>query len=99
MSLLEIADLNFFAPAVTEKCAIKGSGIDLTGLTPSLSTSISTSADTLAFSNHDVKGNALDGFKLNLIGYGGAAGSAAGAASIGGAANTQTVAGNFIGNL
>ncbi len=100
MSKLAIADLIFFEPAVPDKYDIRGGGgIDTIGLTPSLTTSISTSADTLAFSNYDVKGNASDGFKLNLIGYGGAAGAAAGAASIGGAANTQTVAGNFIGGL
>lgn len=100
MSELAITDLTFFEPAVPDKNGIRGAGsINTTGLTPSVSTSISTAIDTLAFSNHDVSGTFTDGFKLNLIGYGGAAGSAAGAASIGGGANTQTYAGNVIGGL
>lgn len=97
MSQLAIEDLSVFEPAVPGD--IRGAGINTPNLTPSVSTSINTAIDTLAFTNYDVQGNYLDGFKLNLIGYGGAAGAAAGAASIGGAANTQTVAGNFIGGL
>ena len=96
MSKLAIDDLSFSEAAISEKDGIKGSsGIYTPNLTPSVSTALSTAAATKAFADFGIRGDAINGFRLNAITYGGAAAAAAGALSLGGKATAFTLTGNY----
>ena len=95
MSKLAIDDLSFSEAAMSEKDGIKGSGVQPPNLTRSISTALSTAVATKAFADFGIRGDAINGFRLNAITYGGAAAAAAGALSLGGKATAFTLTGNY----
>jgi hypothetical protein len=89
MSQLVITDLNFFEAVHSEKTCLGGGVLASGNYTPSYSLAYDTAYDTKYATGYDVKGNQLNGFGVNLLSFGSAAGAAAGAASIGGTATAD----------
>lgn len=90
MSQLAIADLNFIEAVLPNERDIKGGGI-----TPDISTSVSTATATRLVTGSSIGGTLLDGFQLNINALGQAAAANAAAGSIGGGAFTFALAGNL----
>ena len=84
MSQLKICDLNFIEPA---RQTIAGSG----RITPTISTDTQTATATRTTTGRRISGDLENGFDIEVVAVGQAAGAAVGVASVGGKATVRKV--------